>query len=173
MKSILHVVSERVSRLSILEALTAPSGGVGRRLGCSVPRKLRRRKMASVFSLVAVAASLIRMRTGPQAVLMTVLGSLAMGLASNSAKAGDCNCDSSPCIPCNGLEQTPDFRNLSSANKGIVTEDDLNGPWIGSVKRVAQAPVGGRGGRGARWVMGASPSPGRLRPCRGTGLLFS
>ena len=70
----------------------------------AVPLEFRRRNLASVFCSAAVAASLTRMRPGPRAPLLIVLGILAMGLPSNSAKAGDCNCASSPCLDCNGLE---------------------------------------------------------------------
>ena len=53
------------------------------------------------------------------------------------ASAGDCDCNNGPCIPCNGLEQTPDYRNLTEG-QDTVPEDDLNAPWIETIKRVKQ-----------------------------------
>ena len=107
----------------------------------SIPCKSLRRNMAGMFSIAADAASLTGMRVGPRAVFLFVLGILAMGPASNSAKAGECDCaatSSTPCLPCNGLNQTPDYGNLVIGEQATVTEDDLNGPWIETIKRVKQ-----------------------------------
>ena len=79
----------------------------------------------------------IRIGSRVRMVGMAVIGLLALETATNEANAGACDSGSSPRLACNGLEQTPDYKNLVSG-QGTVTEDDLNGPWIETIKRVRQ-----------------------------------
>ena len=60
------------------------------------------------------------------------------GCLAPQASAGDCDCNNGPCIPCSGLDQTPDYRFLNTFEQDLVTEDVLNGPWIQSITRLEQ-----------------------------------